>query len=140
VARIFRNLSVIEREEDQGFTVSDRRGVAQERPTSTESSPPSSTATNAGVTPDQAHGDHGPLGPPDFSGLLLSLASSALMHLGAPTPDGSTAPVNLPRAQEMIDLLGVLEEKTKGNLTPDESALLGNMLYTLRLRYVEHAR
>jgi hypothetical protein len=84
--------------------------------------------------------DRGPLGPPDFSGLLLSLASSALGHLGAPAPDGNQLPVDLPRAQEMIDLLGMLEEKTKGNLTPDESALLGNILYTLRLRYVEHAR
>lgn len=62
------------------------------------------------------------------------------MHLGAPAPGGTASPVNLPRAQEMIDLLGVLEAKTRGNLTSDESALLTNILYTLRLRYVEHAR
>lgn len=55
-------------------------------------------------------------------------------------PDGRTAPVSLPRAQEMIDLLALLETKTQGNLTPDESALLANLLYTLRLRYVEKAR
>lgn len=63
-----------------------------------------------------------------------------MMHLGAPTPDGKVLPVNLPRAQEMIDLLALLEEKTKGNLTPDEATLLGNLLYTLRLQYVEKAR
>lgn len=131
---------MIEREEDRGFTISDRRGATRERPSSDEPSPPSSAATSAEPTPHQEHADHGAVGPPDFSGLLLSLASSALIHLGAPAPDGTTSPVNLPRAQEMIDLLGVLEEKTKGNLTSDESALLGNILYNLRLRYVEHAR
>jgi hypothetical protein len=62
-----------------------------------------------------------------------------MLYLGTPGPDGTAGPVNLPRAQEMIDLLAVLEQKTKGNLTPDESALLGNLLYTLRLRYVEAA-
>lgn len=124
------------REEDPGFIVSDRRGNAREpaAPTPTPSAPP---ATGAVEAPES---DAAPVGPPDFSGLLLSLASTALMHLGAPEPGGAASPVNLPRAQEMIDLLGVLEAKTRGNLTPDESALLTNILYTLRLRYVEHAR
>jgi len=129
---------VVEREEEQGFTVSDRRGAAREGSPSAEPTPHPSTAASAEDAPEEipTPSNHGP----DFSGLLLSLASSALVHLGAPAPDGNTSPVNLPRAQEMIDLLGVLEEKTQGNLTPDESALLGNILYTLRLRYVEHAR
>lgn len=127
----------MEREEDRGFTVSDRRKVAQESSASTASSPQPPAATGASAAADL---EDGPPGPPDLSGLLISLASTALMHLGAPTPNGEISPVNLPRAQEMIDLLGVLEAKTAGHLTPDESALLTNILYTLRLRYVEHAR
>lgn len=130
----------MEREEDQGFTVSDRRGVARERPTSAAPPPEPAPAARAAPSRDAPPADHSQMAPPDFSGLLLSLASGALLHLGAPTPDGKTSPVDLPHAKEMIDLLGVLEEKTKGNLTSDESALLENILYTLRLRYVEHAR
>lgn len=128
---------VIEREEERGFTVSDRRKVAQESATPTAPPPPAAAAADASAGADV---EHGPPGPQDLSGLLISLASTALMHLGAPTPTGEISPVNLPRAQEMIDLLGLLEGKTAGHLTPDESALLTNILYTLRLRYVEHAR
>jgi hypothetical protein len=126
----------MEREEDRGFTVSDRRKVAQESG-ATASPPPPAAGTGALAAADL---EDGPAGPPDLSGLLISLASTALMHLGAPTPTGEISPVNLARAQEMIDLLGILEAKTAGHLTPDESALLTNILYTLRLRYVEHAR
>jgi hypothetical protein len=127
------------REEDLGFTVSDRRGGAREHAAPPAPSPSLSNAADSVEAPE-ADLRRAPTGPPDFSGLLLSLASTALMHLGASTPGGTASPVDLPRAQEMIDLLGVLEAKTKGNLTPDESALLTNILYTLRLRYVEHAR
>ena len=127
-----------EREAESGFTVSDRRGTVQERAPSSEA-PPTPPSDAAPV--HEADVDHQrPAGPVDFSGLLLSLASTAMLYLGAPGPDGKTGPANLPRAQEMIDLLAVLERKTTGNLTPDESALLGNLLYTLRLRYVEAAR
>ncbi len=129
----------MQREEDRGFTVSDRRGSAREHSAPAASSPQPSNPAGAVEAPEsEPHRD--PIGPPDFSGLLLSLASTALAHLGAPTPGGTASPIDLPRAQEMIDLLGVLETKTKGNLTPDESVLLANILYTLRLRYVEHAR
>ncbi len=129
----------MQREEDPGFTVSDRRGSVRERAEPAAPPPQPPNAAGAVEAPEsETHRDS--MGPPDFSGLVLSLASTALMHLGASAPDGAAPPVNLPRAQEMIDLLGVLEAKTKGNLTPDESALLTNILYTLRLRYVEQAR
>jgi hypothetical protein len=130
----------MDRDEDRGFTVSDRRGAGRER--STVSEPTSTPAPSRHEShPQNEPVDHeGPAGPVDFSGLLLSLASAAMLYLGAPAPDGKSGPINLPRAQEMIDLLSILEDKTKGNLTPDESALLGNLLYNLRLRYVEAAR
>jgi hypothetical protein len=51
-------------------------------------------------------------------------------------PQQSHLPVNLPQAKEIIDLLSVLDEKTKGNLNPEEQAVLRDMLYALRMKYV----
>ena len=81
----------------------------------------------------------------DFNAFVLSLGSSALIHLGlAPDPDAKeaaeAAKADLPLAQQSIDLLALLQEKTRGNLTPDEDRFLGNLLYDLRMRYVEVAK
>ena len=75
----------------------------------------------------------------DFPTFLISIGSAALIHLGeAPDPtSGEKAPVNLPLAQQSIDLLALLQEKTKGNLAPDESRFLDTLLYDLRMKYVE---
>ena len=74
----------------------------------------------------------------DFTTFVASLSHSALMHLGdAPPPEGHAAETNLPLARQTIDLLGLLEEKTKGNLTGEEERLLGHVLYDLRMRFVE---
>jgi hypothetical protein len=56
---------------------------------------------------------------------------------GVPSVAGSTPPVDLVQARELIDLLGLLEEKTKGNLTKSESELLQQTLYSLRLKFIE---
>src|SRR5437762_4526830 len=74
----------------------------------------------------------------DFNAFVLSLGSSALINLGeAPDPvTGKTQDPDLPLAQESIDLLALLEEKTKGNLTADESRFLQTMLYDLRMRFI----
>ncbi len=127
-------------EEDRGFTVTDRRARAGDAAHAHPAPSPSPSPGHAEEQPVERSHDEPPSGPVDFSGLLMSLASNAMIHLGEPLPDSRTAPVNLPHAQEMIDLLALLEAKTKGNLTPAESSLLANLLYTLRLRYVEKAR
>ena len=74
-----------------------------------------------------------------FLGFVLSLAHTAAVHFGdVPDPvSGQTIPANLPAAQQMIDILALLEEKTRGNLTAEERQLLDQILYELRLRYVE---
>ena len=70
--------------------------------------------------------------------VVLSLNHSALMHLGdAPHPSGEAPDLDLPLARQTIDLLGLLEEKTKGNLTGDEERLLTHVLFDLRMRFVE---
>lgn len=127
-------------EEDRGFTITDRRGRPGDAARAQPPPSPSPSPGHAEERPEERPHAEPHAGPVDFSGLLMSLASNAMIHLGEPLPDGRTAPVNLPHAQEMIDLLALLDAKTKGNLTPAESSLLANLLYTLRLRYVEKAR
>jgi Domain of unknown function (DUF1844) len=80
--------------------------------------------------------------PIDFNAFALSLGSSALIHLGmAPDPTSKEKPaVDLPLAQQSIDLLALLQEKTRGNLTPEEESFLRNLLYDLRMRFVEVAK
>jgi hypothetical protein len=74
----------------------------------------------------------------DFATFVLSLNHSALMHLGdAPLPTGEAPEKDLSLARQTIDLLGLLEEKTKGNLTGDEERLLAHLLFDLRMRFVE---
>jgi hypothetical protein len=74
----------------------------------------------------------------DFSTFILSLSHSAVLHLGeAPHPETNQIEQNLTLARQTIDLLGLLEDKTKGNLTGDEERLLTQVLFDLRLRFVD---
>jgi hypothetical protein len=83
-------------------------------------------------------GDRQALGPIDFSTHVLSLASSAMVALGTmPAPDGAKQPVDLETAKYLIDVLGMLEGKTKGNLDESETKLLQSLLYDLRVAYVD---
>ena len=79
--------------------------------------------------------------PVDFTTFVLSIGTSAFMHLGEPLP-GSPGPAvpSLPLARHTIDLLGMLEQKTRGNLSGDEERLLGQLLFDLRRRYLEKAK
>ena len=74
-----------------------------------------------------------------FVAFVLSLAHTAAVHFGdVPDPvSGAKADVKLAAAQQMIDILALLEAKTKGNLTAEERQLLEQVLFELRLRYVE---
>ncbi len=78
-------------------------------------------------------------GPIDFYTFVLSLASSAFVHLGdAPHPEtGEPVKPDLPLAQQTIDILAMLREKTKGNLTPEEARFMENLLTDLRFRFVQ---
>ena len=77
----------------------------------------------------------------DFETFIISLEHSALLNLGdAPSLGGVTGGVNLPMARQTIDILALLQEKTRGNLTGKEEHLLDQTLYELRLRYVEVAK
>jgi hypothetical protein len=77
-----------------------------------------------------------------FSTLVLSLSTSAMVHMGvAPGPEAGEAPeVNLPMARQTIDILEMLTEKTKGNLEPQEAALLESVLHEVHIKYVEASK
>jgi uncharacterized protein DUF1844 len=74
-----------------------------------------------------------------FAGFVLSLASTAAIHFGdLPDPvTGQPAEPNLEGAAQMIEILALLDQKTRGNLTAEERQLLEQVLYELRLRFVE---
>ena len=94
-----------------------------------------------GAGPGGGPGGEHELPEANFETLVSSIASQAIMCLGAYVdPQTNAAIVDLEAGRLHIDLLGVLEEKTKGNLTEDENKLLSGLLYELRMRFVEIAR
>jgi hypothetical protein len=131
--------------DEKKFTVTDRRSFDP----SGESKAPVTPAAPAARPADEATAKAAPkkntdsprhLPPADFATLVLSLGSSAVMYLGQDDQgqeQGKAPPPNLPMAKHAIDLLTVLEEKTKGNLTGEEQQILESLLFDLRLRYVE---
>ena len=77
--------------------------------------------------------------PLSFTAFVLSLASTAAIHFGdLPDPvSGEQAELNLDGAAQMIEILALMEQKTRGNLTAEEREVLNQVLYELRLRFVE---
>ncbi|HET9963093.1 MAG TPA: DUF1844 domain-containing protein [Nitrospiraceae bacterium] len=121
-------------EQEQGFVIRDRRGRTEEKPTAAPTTPPPHA-------PVQESGDHPLTGgghlPVTFSSFVISMGSSALMLMGEQLdPQQPAMPLNLPQAKEIIDLLSMLEEKTRGNLTSDEQVVMKDMLYALRMKFV----
>ena len=97
----------------------------------------SGDAANPGRSP-ATESDHDALPAIDFSTFILSLRHSALVHLGdAPDLDGDAPGRDLALARQTIDLLAILQEKTRNNLTGEEERLVDQALYDLRVRFVE---
>jgi len=137
--------------EDKGFKVVDRRGAAEEPKPEGQPKP---AGTEAGKEPAGAEAGKEPVKGPggemreeqpevplprmDFTTFCLSLASSAMIHLGhAPSPESGKTEKSLPLAKQTIDILEMLEEKTRGNLSANEEKLLSTVLYDLRMRFVQ---
>ncbi len=74
-----------------------------------------------------------------FTGFVLSLATTAAVHFGdiADPNTGQRAEPNLDAAQQMIDIIAMLQEKTRGNLIEPEERLVDDLLYELRMRFVQ---
>jgi len=74
-----------------------------------------------------------------FASLVNSILTQAMLYLGEIAPQGSEPMLNLDMAKYQVDVLGLLEEKTRNNLTPEEQHLLDTALYDLRTRYINVA-
>jgi hypothetical protein len=73
-----------------------------------------------------------------FTAFVLSLASTAAIHFGdIPDPSGERSAPNLAGAAQMIDILALLDQKTRGNLTAEERQVLEQVLFELRMRFVQ---
>ncbi|MEM7477138.1 MAG: DUF1844 domain-containing protein [Planctomycetota bacterium] len=109
--------------------------AAQAPPTDVDSGPNKSDAPETSSTEEDM--DAGPLPEASFSFLVTSLATQAVMAMGQmPGPDGQPAKPNLNHAKHFIDTLGVLEEKTQGNLDEDETKFLSETLHQIRMMFV----
>jgi hypothetical protein len=94
-----------------------------------------------GSGPEEDDSYPGGQGGVGFAELVLSIATNALIHLGEDTKDGRVPPrVNLPLAAQHIDMIFMLAQKTRGNLTREEQDLIESVLYDLRMKYVAVAQ
>jgi hypothetical protein len=123
-------------EQEKSFTVRDKRFSAQKE-----------EEGDLKVKEEKKGGEFQEGGSPEqeavlpeinFINFLFSISTSALIQLGEiEDPISQQTVKNLPLAKQTIDIIGMLKEKTKGNLTPDEAKLIENILFDLRMRYVK---
>jgi hypothetical protein len=134
-------------QQSRGFRVTDRRRFTEtasteagEDDTAAMESPPASEAPGAPEPPELTETEHGAV-PVTFSSFLLGLSTQALLLLGEiENPLSHRVERDLVGAKQLIDILGMLEHKTRNNLDASEQELLSSALFDLRMRYVELAR
>lgn len=131
-------------DDKKGFSVKDHRIFSEETPADEASK------SASGETRQEGEAEAAPQKPPrpeqeagtqlpevNFSTFIFSLNSATLVHLGIiEDPATGQKARNLPLAKQTIDILGLLESKTRGNLSSDEEAMLRSILYDLRMIYI----
>jgi len=127
-------------EEDKGFVIKDRRSFDEQGELKKDDS--ASAEEKVKKEPEKRPPKEETASPPlpevNFSSLILSLSSTAFLHLGEiPDPSTGQKTKDLALAKHVIDTIGMLKEKTEGNLTKEEKPLIENILTELRLRYVK---
>jgi hypothetical protein len=131
------------KQEGKGFTVQDRRRFSEtgearkdapeESGTATQKTPQSETIVGGGSETPQE-----PAPEINFSTFVIGLSTQALMHLGEiANPLSGKVETDVPVAKQMIDILGMLKDKTRGNLNSSEDRLMDDILFDLRMKYVE---
>lgn len=136
-----------DREEDKGFKVDDRRRFSPDTGETREN--------KENVTPPEGQNEPAAVQQPveekiraeealpaiNFSTFVISLSTQALIHLGEiPNPLSGKAEKDISVGKQMIDIIGVLREKTRGNLDKGEEKLMDDILFDLRMKYVEAVR
>jgi hypothetical protein len=131
-----------EKREGKGFTVQDRRrfsetGEARETPEESQGFT-ISEPSQGGEAQSKTETPQEPLPEINFSAFVISLSTQALMHLGEiANPLSGKSEIDVPVAKQMIDILAMLQEKTRGNLDAGEARLIEDLLFDLRMKYVE---
>jgi hypothetical protein len=145
--------AIMEEKEEKGFVVKDKRIFSGESEGSKQEAV-EKPAENASLKEEPPKEEPPKEEPPkeeppkerartqlpevNFSTFVLSLSSSVLVHLGEMAdPNTGAQKKDLAMAKQTIDILGMFEEKTRGNLNPDEENLLANILYDIRMRYIK---
>jgi hypothetical protein len=136
--------------EGKGFVIKDRRRFTEEgepkeeKKSEEKAEEPEPRAREKGrerAKVEEKVAKETPFPEINFSTFIFSLNTSALLHLGEiPDPATGKQQEDLAMAKQTIDLIGMLQEKTRGNLAPDEENLIKHILYDLRLRYVQKAK
>lgn len=133
-----------EAEEKGGFKVTDKRrftGEGEAKPEPEADEKPSEPGEMRETPPPEPEAKPEALPPMDFSTFVLSLANTAFFQLGLiRTSASDEVKKDLPGARHTIDIIGMLEEKTRGNLTEQEAKLLKEALFQLRMAFVEVAK
>jgi Domain of unknown function (DUF1844) len=136
-----------DKDSSRGFRVTDRRrftedSEAHESEEAEAAAPEPELADTAAPGPEVGPGaDPSPDEPVSFSTFILGLSTQALLHLGdIESPVSGQVERDLPAARHVIDILGILQAKTRNNLEQAEERLLEAVLYDLRMRYVELVR
>jgi hypothetical protein len=122
--------------EEEKFKVTDRRGFAEDGTPKPATEEPAGTQPAAAASEPQnkSRDDYQPI---DFPTFILSYYTQGLVLLGeAPNPGTQKKEEDVESVRHIIDLLSMIEQKTKGNLTSEESQLLESVLYDLRMKFM----
>jgi hypothetical protein len=134
------------KQEGKGFTVQDRRRFSPDTGEARQDAPEESDRTTQSAPQSEQTAASGAATgarqepPPEinFSTFVISLSTQALMHLGEiASPLSGKVETDVPVAKQMIDILGMLKDKTRGNLNASEDRLMEDILFDLRMKYVE---
>ncbi len=129
----------------KGFVIKDRRafdekGEARETGQQAAAAPEPEHREEPQPGPEQARHHQEEMPPITFTDFIVSLSSSVIYHFGdIPDPVTRKAEKNLVAAKQTIDILGIIEQKTKGNLDENEKRLMEAILFELRMRYVKES-
>ena len=125
---------------EKGFTIKDRRAFSEEAAETNKDADQPADSDSETTEQASSREDSEPFSQMpaiNFPTFLISLNASAMVHLGLmEDPATGEKTKNLPMAKQTIDILSMLEEKTKGNLSDDEEQMLKNIIYDLRINFV----
>jgi hypothetical protein len=130
----------MEDSEDKGYTIKDKRHHQLSEEEKAEAAAGAQEAAQQAAETAARASREVPLPEITFASFLVSLSSSAFISLGQiPDPGTGEKKKDLPLAKQTIDLLGLLRDKTRNNLTPEEENLFDHLLYDLRMAYIKES-